>query len=786
MAEDDAVRADVAHTHDEDVPPTSAPMALPAAATDNRVMTAVGSVLVRTSSARDFAFGATSEAAFLPEDTYSERGSLPSFGGAWDRRLSETSGSASELHDAVRHGDLAQIEALVTSGEAHVDSRDEQNGATALLLAAGKGKRQVVERLLELGADINAQGGKNSMAALHGAAKNGHFAVVELLVQAGGSTIDMNALDGSGCTALYWATRKGHLKIVEFLLDHGADTEATGADWRPLHTACTKDNLEMVTLLLAKGARVDAAMEFGVTPLDFTATQGSTEVAQVLLDAGADINNRDEKTATTPLHRAAIRGDLEMVTLLVSRGADVGSETLDGGATPLFAAAEFGHLEVVKCLMSVDPQWKDHPSSPIHTVAVNGHLEVLDHLISEGGIDVDLKNEFDVTPLCAAVLKGNLSIMEYLISNGANVNLKMKEDRDFTYLHFAAENGDEEATRLLVDSDADIDAQDSFGYTPLHIAAVHGAVPVVDALMENGADLYAEGHDGLTATYVAAASGQLRVLHYLQENGFIHDFDRQLPTDPKITPLSLAAAAGHVSVVRYLVESQHRRSSAHSPAPDTTSSGAGNGQETADEDEDSEGLEYQRNCRFDALISAVESDHLDVVGYFCEIGANDGMLKARDTTVLHTAAGLGRALIADYLLQEQHANLNARTSAGLTALHVAATTGQTEIISLLLAYGASVDERVEHAATDDGELVGMTPLHFAALFGHLDVLRTLIRHGANIDAQSEQGSGVLECANEGANAEVIPSIVDFLLAHGAIEQDVSAADVRTCCFGGWF
>ncbi|KAF1315574.1 Tkl protein kinase, partial [Globisporangium splendens] len=777
MAKDDAVRA-------LDGAPLSAPAALGAAAAapENPLMAAVGNVLVRTSSARDFAFGgATIEAAFLPEDTSSERGSL-----ARDRRFSETSVTgASELHDAVQRGDLAQIEELIKSGDVDVETRDDQKGATALLLAAGKGKHQVVDLLLTLGADVNAQGGKNGMTPLHGAAKNGHFAVVERLILAGGATIQVNLLDRSGCTALYWAVRKGYLEIVAFLLDHGADPEATEADWRPLHTACAKDNLEMVQLLLSKGADVNATMESGVTPLDFTAAQGSIETAQMLLDGGADINTHDEKTATTPLHRAAIRGDLQMVTLLVSRGADVGSETIDG-ATPLCAAAEFGHAEVLKYLLAVDPNWREHRSSPIHTAAVNGHLEILDYLVSEEGLEVDVTNEFGVTPLCAAVLKGNLSIMEYLISNGADVNFKMAEDRDFTYLHFAAENGDEEATRMLIENNADIDAQDSFGYTPLHIAAVHGAVPVIDALMENGVDLYAEGHDGLTATYVAAASGQLRVLHYLQENGFIHDFDRQLPSDPKITPLSLAAAAGHLNVVKYLVDSQNRRWSTLNDVTSNDQTRQDQERETNDE-VDADGLEYQRICRFDALISAVESDRLDVVGYFCEIGANHGMLQARDTTVLHTAAGLGRTLIADYLLQERHADLHERTSAGLTALHVAATTGQTEIIELLLAYGASVNERVETLATDDGDMAGMTPLHFAALFGHLDVLRILIRHGANIDAQSEQGAGVLECAREGANADLIPGIVDFLLAHGAIEQDASAAvGIRSCCFGGLF
>lgn len=769
-------------------PPLSGASSVSTAASSS--LSAKSPIIVRASSARDFAAALASEAAFLPADTHASRRSSVSS----SLRLSEFGNSENgvhELHAAVLRGDFELVQSLITSGDADVDTPDEEKGVTALLLAAGKGKVQVVELLVKLGANVTLQRGKYQMSALHCATKGGHLAVVKVLLSADNS--NLNALDGTGCTALYWATRKGHVKIAEYLLDQGADAEKTRADWRPLHTACTRDDLAMVTLLLAKGAHVNATMEFGITPLDFTATQGSVEVATVLLDAGADVNNQDEKTATTPLHRAAIRGGMDMVSLLISRGARVDAETNDE-ATPLFAAAEYGHLEVVKYLIAMDPTgWHLH-CSPIHAVASNGHLEVLDHLIQEG-VDVDLKNKFDVTPLCAAVLKERLSVMEYLITNGADVNQKMKSDRDFTYLHFAAENGDEDAVRLLAESDANVDAKDEFGYTPLHIAAVHGAVGVVETLLENGADLYAEGLDGLTVTDVAAASGQLRVLQYLQEQGFTHDFDRQHPTDTTITPLSLAAADGHANVVRYLVELQNRHLSTVSQSH-TNGGGVSEGASTAhcefsQEDEDLKqelrgGTPYrrQRECRYDALISGVENDHLDIVAYFCEIGANAGMLASRDTTALHTAAGLGHTLIAEYLLQEHHATLTDRTSAGLTALHVAATTGQTSVIKLLLAYGASVNERVERSS--EGDLVGMTPLHFAALFGHLGVLQVLIRHGADIDAQTEQGAGVLECAKEGDNAHVIPSIIDFLLESGAMEVDANAANVRACCFGfGW-
>lgn len=745
-------------------------------------------MVVRASSARDFAAALASETAFLPTDALAGRASSTSSGASNALRLSEL--HADELHAAALRGDVERVTALATgeNGErVDVDVLDGVHGVTALLLAAGKGRVGVVAALLARGADPTRASGPHRMTALHAAAKGGHVAVIaallDALVDAKSRKKCVDALDGTGCTPLYWAARKGHAAAAELLLARGADPEVTGADWRPLHIASANDSLEVVAQLLAHGAQANATMEFGITALDFAAAQGSPDVARLLLDAGADVNNRDEKTATTPLHRAAIRGDWDMVTLLVGRGARVDAETFDK-ATPLFAAAEYGHLEVAQFLMSADPDWRAH-SSPIHAVASNGHLEVLDHLVSEG-VDVDLKNAFDVTPLCAAVLNRRLPIMEFLIANGADVNHSMKDDRDFTYLHFAAENGDEDAVRLLAESDANVDARDEFGYTPLHIAAVHGMVGVVEALLENGADLYAEGLDELTVTDVAAASGQLRVLQYLQEHGFTHDFDRQHPTDPKVTPLALAAADGHTDVVKYLVEIQHRQlrlstggggpqeesATAHGDDQDHTAVDALNTQELR-----------QREIQYDALISAVENDHLDVVAYLCEVGAHVGMLGARDTTPLHTAAGIGRTLIAEFLLQEQHADLRERTSAGLTALHVAATTGQTGMIKLLLAFGATVNERVEKSSETD--LVGMTPLHFAALFGHLDVLRVLIRHGANIDAQTEQGAGALECAKEGDNAQVIPHIIDFLLAHGAIEKDANAASVRTCCFG-WF
>jgi ankyrin repeat protein len=107
----------------------------------------------------------------------------------------------------------------------------------------------------------------------------------------------------------------------------------------------------MATLLISRGANVNARDAPGYTPLTL-AVQSSNglEVAKALLAGGADPEARGESWARTPLHWAAFKGNIWAAELLLVAGADVNEKDAHH-YTPLHIASELGQLEMAKFLL---------------------------------------------------------------------------------------------------------------------------------------------------------------------------------------------------------------------------------------------------------------------------------------------------------------------------------------------------------------------------------------------------------------------------------------------------
>jgi ankyrin repeat protein len=165
-----------------------------------------------------------------------------------------------------------------------------------------------------------------------------------------------------------------------FLADRG-----DGQNGRPLHWAVEHGTKDMVELLLAHGADVNARNgEFGVTPLHYVA---SSEVAELLLAHGANIDARDS-LGKAPLHDAAMMGHRDVVEVLLAHNANVDARDRTG-ETPLHGALK----DAVEVLLA-------------------------------HGADVNAKDKYGQTPLLMAVSRGDKEKAELLLAHGADVNAK--------------------------------------------------------------------------------------------------------------------------------------------------------------------------------------------------------------------------------------------------------------------------------------------------------------------------------------------------------------------------
>ena len=483
--------------------------------------------------------------------------------------LGGTSGAwaATPLIDAVKSGNQRDIEELLERG-ADVNGA-EADGTTPLMWAAYEGNAEILAMLLEAGADVDAANGYGATAIAE-AAIAGDAAIIELLLEAGA---DANSPNPEGETALMSVARTGNLESAKLLLEAGAEVNATEA-WggqSALMWAAAQMQPEMIDLLLAAGADVNARGAVrnwqrritaegrpkdmnhgGFTPLLYAARGGCLKCVERLLAGGADIDLPDPE-AVTPLILAITNFQFDVADHLVDAGADLDRWDLFG-RTALYAAVDMntiaspdrpgmasfaGRALIAKLLdrganpntqlklrrpefrNAIGERGADNSlatgATPLLRAAHAADVETIEALLAHGAI-VDLPNATGLTPLMAAAGLGvsprsnkaryataddRLRAVQLLHAAGADIHRSIADNRRLekepprdlggpvryhsvhippdgqTAIFGAARHGHNEIIKFLVAKGARIDIVDANGATAFDMAmARYEAVPL--------------------------------------------------------------------------------------------------------------------------------------------------------------------------------------------------------------------------------------------------------------------------------------------------------------------
>ncbi|KAL7057529.1 hypothetical protein AAHC03_016886 [Spirometra sp. Aus1] len=253
------------------------------------------------------------------------------------------------LHMAVHYNHVQLVELLLDHGADASCAR----GFSPLHLAAKRGRAAVARQLLQVKSDnVNAEG-RNGLTPLHMAVHYNHVQLVELLLDHGA---DASCAAGNGYTALHIAAKKNHQDIASLLLaddhdNHRSTNAESRSGFTPLHLASQEGNVDMVGLLLLNGAEPNHQAKNGLTPLHLAAQEDRVNVAQQLVSSGADISAVSH-AGYTPLHTACHFGRLNMVRYLLSLADRVDvNRTTKMGFTPLHLAAQQGHSQIASLLL---------------------------------------------------------------------------------------------------------------------------------------------------------------------------------------------------------------------------------------------------------------------------------------------------------------------------------------------------------------------------------------------------------------------------------------------------
>jgi ankyrin repeat protein len=310
------------------------------------------------------------------------------------------------------------------------------NPGTALHFAAWLGFAEMARLLIDRGADVNKRDPNIGATPFQWARRNGHSEVVTLLEEAA------NIEQGESLSRARKAVDSGDVATLRELLDSNPKivSERTSDNPRTLlHTLCDspghRPNAHAVAqLLFDAGADVNARAPFkgkvepGETPLHWAASNDDVEMIDVLLDAGADIDMDGGIIAnSTPLHEAIVFGCLNTAAKLVERGA----------SSNLMVAGALGRRDLAEPYFDGDgnvtpdagalPCWpaprppKAALDSAFGFACRNGKLDMAQWLLSKGA-DINALNPVGETPLDQAISRGRHEVEAWLREVGAKTS----------------------------------------------------------------------------------------------------------------------------------------------------------------------------------------------------------------------------------------------------------------------------------------------------------------------------------------------------------------------------
>jgi ankyrin repeat protein len=400
------------------------------------------------------------------------------------------------LQWAAHRDDVALVDTLL-SAKADVKAAN-RFGVSPLSLAAENGNAAILDRLLKAGADPNTAlpGGET---ALMTAARNGKADAIKTLLVHGAN---VNARDARGQTPVMWAADRNNADAIRMLVEFGGDikirtTRATPPGGRgnsiffsppptsfsPLLFAVRAGAVDAVKALLAAGANVNDTLSDGESALIVAVANGHWELADFLLDKGADPSlagagwnalhqavrtRRPNVSFGTPGPIPTGKLDsIEVIKKMIARGVDVNAPMTkngmkDGqrnrlnrlGATPFFLAAKVTDVEAMRVLVAAGANPVTPSADGTTPLMVAAGLKIWNPGEDGGSLTGQEAEVLEAVKMCVE------------LGNPVNATNDERE----TALHGAAYRGVNSVAQYLVDKGAKLDAKDMRGWTPLLVA----------------------------------------------------------------------------------------------------------------------------------------------------------------------------------------------------------------------------------------------------------------------------------------------------------------------------
>ena len=302
------------------------------------------------------------------------------------------------------------------------------------------------------------------------------------------------------------AMQNGNIRKIQEILNLGFDLESTVNGITFLTYAVMIGNINLIYLLVESGANINQRCENSLTPLAHAAASGAFKEFKCLADAGADFDlnytiiiNGAQSKENSLLMLAVVGGSLEICKNISKNQSEI-ERASSSGITPLLASLHRQKADVFNFLLSVG-------ANPDPECLATG-LDRLEWM----------------TPLMVASAKGSRVSVKALLNKGADVNRTVAWGP--SALKLAVISGDIGTIKEVLDAGAIVDIIDMEGWTPLMNAAIEGVVEITKLLVERGANpnyivtsKLSSKTEGRTPLMNAAFNGHVEVIQVLLNAG---------------------------------------------------------------------------------------------------------------------------------------------------------------------------------------------------------------------------------------------------------------------------
>jgi ankyrin repeat protein len=639
----------------------------------------------------------------------------------------------STLLEAIAAGDL--YAAIDLAADETSLSLKTEDGLSPILLAAREGEAHILESLIIAGDDLRALDPLGN-SALHLAAAAGQVYTIEMLRAKG---LPLELRNNRNYTAFHAAAEQGQIESLNTLAKLGANLRSNtqketfrdaqkialeSAQWEVvaaleklgvqylLDTALRYGDVGRVSQALDKGPLLIesniGALELPM--LHLAVKSGSLEMIQLLVNRGADLYALD-MGGNSAIVQAMYDDQREAVKLLLNSGVSINHRMgVKGTAEPLLhKVIRREMVDAIPFLLELGTTMKvrdDRGNLPLHVACQGKNMDLIRSLFSLGA-EIDKANDDGDLPLHVAVQHAHRSTVELLLELGADIHSLDATGR--SALHLAAAQVKPDIAHMLLERKAKVDLRDKNGATPLHFAAKSNNIDVMARMLDDGGDIMAGDKTQRTPLHVAAYEGMARMAGFLlDKGGEVNALD-----NIGRTPIFHALLRYRTSLARELMK-------------------RGADPLVLDRNNHTvlialaEGELYIQNF---ANRASKVADGIKIMQIFLDKGLPLNQEDKRGNTVLHYAAEFGGAEFINALL-ERGMEINKLDNQGRTPLHRSAMTGNANTAKALLA------RRADPYIRDKDQ---NQPFHMAVMGKHYMTAKTFRR--AHVDMMTLNGLG---------------------------------------------